>query len=86
MNLCPVITHVSTSTRRKLGGYIHRGGRTARLANEGIVSTIATWQDLAMIGEIEKALGGQPIPRCSVPGVEPWIESARVVRPQRRRL
>ena len=83
----PGITHViNFDAPENVEDYIHRGGRTARLANEGIVSTIATWQDLAIIGEIEKALGGQPIPRCSVPGVEPWVESARVVRPQRRRL
>ncbi|PYQ54027.1 MAG: ATP-dependent helicase [Acidobacteria bacterium] len=53
--------------------YIHRAGRTARVDREGIVSTIVTWQDLMMVRQIEATLG-QPIARCTVPGVEPWVE------------
>jgi ATP-dependent RNA helicase RhlE len=53
--------------------YIHRAGRTARRDATGIVSTIATWLDNEMIGKIEKTLG-QPIPRCTVAGVEPFVE------------
>jgi ATP-dependent RNA helicase RhlE len=53
--------------------YIHRAGRTARGAREGIVSTIASWLDKAMIKEIESTLG-EELPRCSVPGVEPYVE------------
>lgn len=53
--------------------YVHRAGRTARAGALGIVSTIATWQDKPMVKEIEKALGKE-IPRCTVPGVEPYVE------------
>jgi len=53
--------------------YIHRAGRTARGSAEGIVSTIASWTDKTMIKEIESTLGHE-IPRCTVPGVEPWVE------------
>jgi ATP-dependent RNA helicase RhlE len=53
--------------------YIHRAGRTARGSARGTVSTIATWIDKATIKEIEDALG-EPLPRCIVPGVEPYVE------------
>lgn len=53
--------------------YIHRAGRTARGTARGTVSTIASWLDKAMIKEIETALG-EEIPRCTVPGVEPYVE------------
>jgi len=53
--------------------YIHRAGRTARANQVGIVSTIATWLDRPMIDEIEKTLG-QPLPRCTVAGVKPFVE------------
>lgn len=53
--------------------YIHRAGRTARGEAVGLVSTIATWQDKPMIKEIEQAIG-QEIPRCTVAGVEPYVE------------
>jgi ATP-dependent RNA helicase RhlE len=53
--------------------YIHRAGRTARGRAEGIVSTIATWIDKPRIKEIEATLGLE-IPRCTVSGVEPWVE------------
>lgn len=53
--------------------YIHRAGRTARAGAVGIVSTIATWQDKPMIKEVEAALGKE-IPRCTVPGVPPYVE------------
>ena len=53
--------------------YIHRAGRTARGRNEGIVSTIASWMDKAMIKEIESTLG-EDLPRCTVPGVQPYVE------------
>ncbi len=53
--------------------YIHRSGRTARAGAVGMVSTISTWMDKPMILEIEKALG-QELPRCSAPGVEPFVE------------
>jgi ATP-dependent RNA helicase RhlE len=53
--------------------YIHRAGRTARGDAVGIVSTIATWQDKPMVREIEEALG-EPLPRCTLPGIEPYVE------------
>lgn len=65
--------------------YIHRGGRTARVKAQGIVSTIATWQDIPMVRQIEETLG-EKIPRCSVAGVEPWEESERKPSRERRRL
>jgi len=53
--------------------YIHRAGRTARGNATGIVSTIATWIDKMMVKEIEATLG-EELPRCTVPGVEPYVE------------
>jgi ATP-dependent RNA helicase RhlE len=53
--------------------YIHRAGRTARGSALGIVSSIGTWQDKPTVKEIEEALG-EEIPRCTVPGVEPYLE------------
>src|SRR5215203_91041 len=53
--------------------YIHRAGRTARGNATGIVSTIAAWMDKAIIKEIETTLG-EDIPRCTVPGVEAYVE------------
>ena len=64
--------------------YIHRAGRTARGTATGIVSTIATWTDKAIIKEIETTLG-EDLPRCTVPGVEPYVEmKPRVVMGGRR--
>ncbi|MFA4971082.1 MAG: DEAD/DEAH box helicase [bacterium] len=62
--------------------YIHRAGRTARMAAKGMVSTIATWLDKEMLKEIEKTIH-QELPRCSVAGVEPYVEMK--VRPFGRR-
>ena len=53
--------------------YIHRSGRTARGSAKGVVSTIATWQDKMMLRDIEAVLG-HALPRCTVPGVEPYLE------------
>jgi ATP-dependent RNA helicase RhlE len=53
--------------------YIHRAGRTARGNATGIVSTIGTWMDKAIIKEIETTLG-EDLPRCTVPDVPPYIE------------
>jgi len=70
----PGIEHViNFDIPENVEDYIHRAGRTARVDREGIVSSIVTWQDLMMVRQIEAALG-QPIPRCTVPGVEPWVE------------
>ncbi len=53
--------------------YIHRAGRTARLDALGLVSLIATWMDANIIEQIEKAIEAE-LPRCTAPGVEPYIE------------
>ncbi|MBF0106642.1 MAG: DEAD/DEAH box helicase [Deltaproteobacteria bacterium] len=53
--------------------YIHRAGRTARMDAVGCVSTIASWQDLGRVREIEQAVG-QKLPRCAVKGVAPYVE------------
>jgi ATP-dependent RNA helicase RhlE len=53
--------------------YIHRAGRTARGTATGIVSTLASWIDKMRIKEIEATLG-EELPRCTVPGVEPYVE------------
>jgi ATP-dependent RNA helicase RhlE len=65
--------------------YVHRAGRTARGKALGIVSTIATWQDLPMVRKIEEVLG-EKIARCTVPGVEPWEESEKKPSRERRRV
>jgi ATP-dependent RNA helicase RhlE len=82
----PGITHViNFDIPESVEDYIHRAGRTARAEREGIVSTIATWQDLMMVRSIEAEIG-QSIPRCSVPGVEPWVEGVKKESRERRRL
>jgi ATP-dependent RNA helicase RhlE len=53
--------------------YIHRAGRTARGSLQGVVSSIATWQDKPTIKEIEATLG-EELPRCTAQGVEPYVE------------
>lgn len=65
--------------------YVHRAGRTARGAALGIVSTIATWQDIPMVRKIEEVLG-EKIARCTVAGIEPWEESERAAKRTRMRL
>src|SRR5207237_792422 len=71
----PGITHViNFDIPENVDDYVHRGGRTARGAALGIESTIATWQDIPMVRQIEAILG-EKIPRCTVAGIEPWTES-----------
>jgi len=82
----PGIEHViNFDIPENVEDYIHRGGRTARVDKEGIVSSIVTWQDLMMVRQIEKALG-HPIPRCTVAGVEPWTEREKPPTRTRSRL
>jgi ATP-dependent RNA helicase RhlE len=82
----PGITHViNFDIPENVDDYVHRGGRTARGAALGIVSTIATWQDVPMVRQIEETLG-EKIPRCSAAGVEPWTEMEKPVSRVRRRL
>jgi ATP-dependent RNA helicase RhlE len=65
--------------------YVHRAGRTARGKALGIVSTIATWQEIPMVRKIEETLA-EKIARCSVPGVEAWEEMEKKPSRERRRL
>ena len=82
----PGIEHViNFDIPENVEDYIHRGGRTARVDRGGIVSSIVTWQDLIMVRQIEAALG-QPIPRCTVPGVEPWVERQKPPSRSRSRV
>jgi ATP-dependent RNA helicase RhlE len=70
----PQIQHIiNFDVPETVEDYIHRAGRTARGRAEGIVSTIATWTDKPRIKEIEATLGHE-IPRCTVLGVDPWVE------------
>ena len=82
----PGITHViNFDIPENVEDYVHRGGRTARGAAQGIVSIIATWQDIAMVRQIEAILG-EKIPRCAVAGIEPWVESDRGPSKRRSRV
>ena len=81
----PGITHViNFDIPETVEDYIHRAGRTARVEELGIVSTIATWNDLMMVKNIEATIG-QPIPRCTVPGVEAWVEGPKKETTRERR-
>lgn len=81
----PGITHViNFDMPETVEEYVHRAGRTARAAASGIVSTIATWQDLRMVQEVEAAIG-QTIPRCSVAGIPAWVEAKSAAKPRERR-
>jgi ATP-dependent RNA helicase RhlE len=82
----PGIEHViNFDIPESVDDYVHRAGRTARADREGIVSTIATWENLMMVRDIEKSIG-QELPRCTVPGVEPWVEGKKEAAKVRRRL
>ncbi len=82
----PGIEHViNFDVPENVEDYIHRAGRTARVDREGIVSSIATWQDLMMVRQIETALG-HPIPRCIAGGVEPWVERQKAPSRTRSRV
>jgi ATP-dependent RNA helicase RhlE len=81
----PGIEHViNFDIPENVEDYVHRAGRTARGKAIGIVATIATWQDLPMIRKIEETLG-EKIPRCTVPGVDPWEESEKKPASKTRR-
>jgi len=63
--------------------YIHRAGRTARGAAEGVVSSIGTWLDKSLIRQVETALG-HPLPRYEVEGVAAYRE-LRSLKERRKR-
>lgn len=82
----PGITHViNFDIPENVDDYVHRAGRTARGAALGIVSTVATWQEIPMVTQIEAVLG-EKIPRCTVPGIEPWVENERPAAKKRSRV
>lgn len=82
----PGIEHViNFDIPENVEDYVHRGGRTARHLAQGIVSTIATWQDLPMVRKIEETLG-EKIPRCTVTGIEPWEEMEKKPAARRNRV
>ena len=82
----PGITHViNFDIPENADDYVHRGGRTARGSALGIVSTIATWQDLPMVQQIEAVLG-EKVPRCKVGAVEPWVEMEKPSARRRTRV
>jgi ATP-dependent RNA helicase RhlE len=73
----PGIQHViNFDLPENVEDYIHRAGRTARVDLEGIVSSIVSWQDLLTVRDIEKTLGHE-IPRCTIPGIEAWVEGPK---------
>ena len=81
----PGIEHViNFDIPESVDDYVHRAGRTARGKALGIVSTIATWQDVPMVRQIEETLG-EKIPRCTVPGIAPWIEMEKKPNTKARR-
>ncbi|WP_408906523.1 DEAD/DEAH box helicase [Roseomonas sp. E05] len=53
--------------------YVHRIGRTGRAGREGRAFTIATADDVKLVGAIE-SLTGKPIPRIEIPGLDPVTE------------
>ncbi|MEM7356905.1 MAG: C-terminal helicase domain-containing protein, partial [Acidobacteriota bacterium] len=65
--------------------YVHRAGRTARGTAAGVVSTIGTWQDKLMVRDIELDLDIK-MPRCTVEGIEPYVELPKKKTVRRRRL
>jgi len=80
----PIIGHiVNFGMPDAVEDYVHRAGRTARGAMKGTVSTIATWQDKETIRMVEKAIG-QPLPRCTVEGVDAWTERKQTIRGRKK--
>jgi len=82
----PVIRHVvNFDLPDNVEDYVHRAGRTARGSATGLVSSVATWLEKEMIRDIEAAIG-EKLPRCTVPGVEPYVEQTPRKSVRRRRL
>jgi ATP-dependent RNA helicase RhlE len=80
----PIVRHViNFGMPETAEDYVHRAGRTARGAMEGVVSTIATWRDKETIRSIERTLGDE-IPRHTVEGVTRWEERKNTIRGRRR--
>ncbi len=70
----PGIEHVvNFDLPKNVQEYVHRAGRTARAGRTGLVSSIGTPLDFMIIKDIEKAIL-QELPRCTIPGVAPYVE------------
>jgi ATP-dependent RNA helicase RhlE len=85
----PAISHViHYDIPENAEDYVHRSGRTARYNAKGVASSIATWMDKPNLEAIE-AIIGQPLPRCAMTGITPWVEKQRAplgrLRPKARR-
>lgn len=82
----PIVAHViNFDPPDTVEDYVHRAGRTARGDKGGTVSTIATWQELRLIQDVEKKIG-EEMERCTVPGIREWKEINTAGRRSRRRL
>lgn len=82
----PRIEHViNYGLPETIEDYVHRAGRTARGNALGIVSSIGTWQDKITVRDIERTLN-ITMPRCTVEGVEPYVELPKRKTVRRRRL
>ncbi len=82
----PIIDHViNFDLPDSAEDYVHRAGRTARGAAEGIVSSIATWRDKPIIREIERTIA-QELIRREAPGVVAWEERPKLQDRRKRSL
>lgn len=84
----PKIEHiVNFNIPQTVDEYIHRAGRTARMDQVGLVSTIATWQDIDMVRKIERTLQKE-LPRCTIAGIAQYVEikakPVQKLRPRKR--
>ncbi|MDH3743700.1 MAG: DEAD/DEAH box helicase [Acidobacteriota bacterium] len=81
----PIIEHIiNFGVPDTVEEYVHRAGRTARGDAEGVVSTIASWQEKEALRMIERAIG-QSLPRCTARGVEPYVERRTTIRGRKLR-
>ncbi|REJ83235.1 MAG: ATP-dependent helicase [Acidobacteria bacterium] len=80
----PTIAHVvNFDLPETVEDYVHRAGRTARGAASGVVSSIGTWMDKAIVRSIERTLGA-PLERCEAPGVAAYEERQKRLAARRR--
>ena len=81
----PAIRHViNFDLPETVEDYVHRAGRTARGNATGLVSSIGTWLEKQIIRDIERTIE-QTLPRCTTPGVEPYVERKPGLRMMGRR-
>ncbi len=63
--------------------YVHRSGRTGRAGHKGISSVIATWKDKSKVAYVESLLGSK-FSRCTMEGIEPYVEQSKKKRSKLR--